>query len=98
MSNGMSVVEVITRIHPVSAPYVGRRLDPVLSLQVLSSLPDFPARPSETAEEWLQESRERLLVNLGKLRAAAFLIVFGVISAVILAMHSIQNQIALDLQ
>ena len=71
--------------------------DLVLSLQVLANLPDFPTRLSEIAEDWLHESHERLLANLGKLRAAAFLIVFAVISAFILAMHAIQNQIALSL-
>ncbi len=71
--------------------------DLVLSLQVLANLPDFPTRLTEIAEDWLHESHERLLANLGKLRAAAFLIVFAVISSFILAMHSIQNQIALSL-
>ncbi len=67
--------------------------DLAFSLRVLSGVPDFPVRLTELAEDWEQEKREELVRDLAALRAAAFLVVFGVISAMILSMYSIQSQI-----
>ncbi len=67
--------------------------DMAISLKIMAGVPDFPSRLTELAEDWEREKREELGRDLALLRSLAFLVVFLVVSAMVLSIHSIQGQI-----
>jgi len=65
----------------------------VLTLRILSRSQDFHRHLQMIAGQWMTASHDRILRTLTLTRAGFFLIVFGVISAIVLAMYDLQGQI-----
>ena len=65
----------------------------VLTLRILSRSQDFHRHLQMIAGQWLTKSHERIHRTLALMRAVIFLIVFGVISAIVIAMYDLQGQI-----
>ena len=65
----------------------------VLTLRVLSRSQDFSSNLLTIAERWTVTSHDRIRRTISMARAIIFLMVFGAISTIVMAMYDLQGQI-----